>query len=55
MLYNDPTQIHLHIEPTILIMFVVYHLYVDQTLMNEGGEPSEDMTGTMFLMVWYVV
>ena len=55
MIYIDPTQIHLDIKPTILIMFDIYHFHPDQTLMDEGEEPSKDMTGMMFPMVWCVV
>ena len=42
MIYINPTQIHLHIKPTILIMFDIYHFHVDQTLMDEGGEPPKE-------------
>ena len=55
MIYIDPTHIHLYIKPTILIVFAVYHFHPDQTLMDEGGEPSKDMAWMMFPMVWYVV
>ena len=46
---------HLYIKPTILMMFDIYYFHADQTLMDERGEPSKDMTGMTFPMVWCVV
>ena len=43
MIYIDPTQIHLDIKPTILIMFNIYHFHGHQTLLDEAGDLSKDM------------
>ena len=55
VIYIDPTHIHLHIKPTIIMMFDIYYFHPDQTLTDEGGEPPKDMTGMMFPIVWCVV
>ena len=37
VLYNDPTHIHLHIEPTILILFDIYHFSMWIGRYGQGG------------------
>ena len=55
VIYIDPTHINLHTKPNILMMFDICHFHLDEPLMNERGDPSKDMTGMMFPIVWCVV